>query len=170
MQTWVRYDMRPKTYELVVYTCQQTSMMYSSPQTCKSLARANVCGGWCICVWPAKCKNGVAPGRCVPPTCAHVNLHHPTHVHKCLHSLLEGMNVNRGMHIRLYTHACAIAMSKGVLTERWWIGGCHQLWKWIECLCVLFKLSLMKIRCHASPYRKVDGSMETKTPCSPILH
>ena len=51
----------------------------------KSLASANGCRGWCSCGKPIKCKNGVAPCRCVSPTCAHGHLHHPTQVQQCLH-------------------------------------------------------------------------------------
>ena len=102
MQTCLRYEMRPKNIWTRVAFANRTSQMRSSDQPWKSMASANDCRGWCTCVQPAKCKKGVAPGRCVPPTCAHVSLHHPTHVQKCLHSLLEGMNVNRGMHIRLH--------------------------------------------------------------------
>ena len=59
-------------------------------QTWKSLASANGCRGWCICDKPAKCKKGVAPCRCVPPTCAQVDLHHPTNFQKCLHFTFRG--------------------------------------------------------------------------------
>ena len=54
-------------------------------QTWKSLASANGCRGWCICDKPAKCKKGVAPCRCVSPTCANHHLHNPTHFQKCMH-------------------------------------------------------------------------------------
>ena len=69
----------------MVCICQPTSQMCSSPQTWKSLASANGCRGWCICSKPATCKKGVAPCRCVSPTCAHVHLHNPTHFQKCMH-------------------------------------------------------------------------------------
>ena len=35
---------------------------------------------------------------------------------------------------------------------------------------VFLKLALVKIRCHASPYRITSGSMEPEIPGSPILH
>ena len=58
--------------------CQHTSQMCPTHQTWKPLANANVCRGWCTCVKPVKCKKGVAPGRCVSATSAHVHLHQPT--------------------------------------------------------------------------------------------
>ena len=167
MQTWIRYVMRPRKPLKMVFNCQTTSEMCSRSQTWRSLAIANVCRGWCTCAKPGQCKKGVAPGRCESPTCAHVNLHHPTHVQKWLHSLLEGMNVNRGMHIRLYTHACATAMPKmcvdwGVVCL--WMSSPLKL-NWLS-LCFL-KFALLKIRCHASPYRKHDDGMKTETPGCP---
>ena len=150
-----------------VCTCKQSSQMCSSPQTWKSLAGVNDCRGWCTCVEPANFKKGVAPCRCVSPTCAHVDLH-KQHISKsvCI-SLLEGRNVNRGMHIRLYTHACATAMPKRCVD--WevvclWMSSPLKL-NWLS-LCFL-KFALLKIRCHASPYRKHDDGMKTETPICP---
>ena len=60
-------------------------------------------------------------------------------------SLLECRIVNRGMHIRLYTHACATAMPKRCVDWGWCVCGCHHLWNWLECPCVFLSLHLWRL-------------------------
>ena len=68
------------------------------------------------------------------------------------------------MHIRLYIMNVKLQCQKGLLTEKLCNCGCHQLWTWVECPCELIKFALLEIRCHASSYRKSDGSMNTEIP------
>ena len=66
--------MMSKTYKKGVHLQTIFTDVLKS-QTWRSLASANGCRGWCLCGKPAKCKKGVAPCRCVSPTCAN---HHFT--------------------------------------------------------------------------------------------
>ena len=148
-------------------TCQTTSHMCSSPQTWKSLASANVCRGWCICVMPVKCKKGVAPGRCVSPTCANHHLHSPTHFQKCMHFPLRRKECQQ-RYAHKIVHPCMCNCNARKVC--WLRGGVFVdvITFEIELTVLVFlKFALLKIRCHASPYRKPDEGRTTENPGCP---
>ena len=154
MQTCLGYDMVSNSCWQRFGFANTTSQMCSSLQTWKSLASANDCRGWCTCFQPAKLKKGVALGRCVSPTCANADLHHPTYFQKWLQFLLEGRIVNRGLHLRITPMHVKLQCQKCVLTEGRCLCGCHHLWHWAGCPYGCLSLHIWKLGVMQVPIGK----------------